>query len=276
MYSKIILMIFLLTKTHSYLIETTPGEEDVCNFQDRRLAESVRLIRSKYNCRVYYVCAFYKQYSLICAEGLYFDQDSNSCNYQEIVKCKLASDDYTLQENSVYLIEQNQEFLNQSNKTDIDLLDFYFNQTNLMANETEEIHLTTHLNEMMFNLTDVNFMNENSTETPTPTNTEILNTTQIQTSTYIATTTEIFADLNNWWHGPTNCIKGFEHKLPHKDNCALYFECTKNGEKIIKSCPYPLQYDEMLNECRFYDLIECGTRKQAKDLCKFLNNNLFN
>lgn len=271
MYPKLLILsaIFFM-KTESYLIESPSGEEDACNFQDRRLAESVRLVRSKYNCRVFYICAFYKQYSLICAEGLYFDQDSNSCNYQEIVKCELSSHDLKTQDNpnTFKLIDQNQGSENQSNQTELNFYDFNFmNQTNFSINETEEVIFSTNSYQGS-NLTEIDFANEIGNGTITSTD-NIKTSTIIHTSTSSIAPTQIVADKNNWWHGPSECIEGFEHKLAHKENCALYFECTKKGEKIPKACPYPLQYDEMLNECRFYDLIECGRRKQAKDLCIF-------
>jgi len=67
---------------------------------------------------------------------------------------------------------------------------------------------------------------------------------------------------------PRDCILGFEHKLPHEDNCGLYIECTKNGERVEKACTYPLQYDTLFGECRPYDQVDCGRRVEAKDLCK--------
>jgi len=68
----------------------------------------------------------------------------------------------------------------------------------------------------------------------------------------------------------SECIRGFAHKLAHKKNCALYYECTEDGKQIEKSCPYPLQYDELFSECRQYDLVDCGQRAQAEDLCLHL------
>lgn len=270
MYTKlfIFLAIFFI-KTESYLIESPSGEEDACNFQDRRLSESVRLIRSKYNCRVFYICAFYKQYSLICAEGLYFDEDSNSCNYQEIVQCEVSSSDLKTQAYTSAFHDQYQTLVNQTNETEINFYDLNLNQTNFSINETEESFFSNYSNQVS-NLTEIDFLKEISNETITSTeNIEI--STRIETSTSSIATTQIFTETNNWWHGPSECIEGFEHKLAHKENCALFFECTKTGKKIPKACPYPLQYDEMLNECRFYDLIECGRRKQAKDLCNFFS-----
>lgn len=72
------------------------------------------------------------------------------------------------------------------------------------------------------------------------------------------------------WQIPEECVSGFDHKIPSQNSCAFYYECSKDGKKTLKVCPYPLLYDEMFSECRPYEIVECGTRKQAKDLCKII------
>lgn len=56
----------------------------------------------------------------------------------------------------------------------------------------------------------------------------------------------------------------------NKDNCALYYQCSIEGTQTEKACPYPLLYDELFNECRAYDQVDCGARTEPKDLCKKL------
>ncbi|CAF0832187.1 unnamed protein product [Brachionus calyciflorus] len=244
-----ILTICLSTSVFSILIESSQDEENSCNFDDRRLAESVRFIRSKYSCRVYHVCAFYKQYTLTCAEGLYFDEDSDSCNYQEIVYCPLPEDEITDQENSSVIY-----VTNQYSKQNVSEINEIIESTTLFVENSDETLVNTELitEEITTNLPEIT--------------TEILTTTILPTSSRIPVT---LADFNTYWLGPNDCIQGFEHKISHQENCGLFYQCTKDGQKLEKACPYPLQYDEMLNECRFYDLIDCGLRKQAKSLCDY-------
>ena len=84
-----------------------------------------------------------------------------------------------------------------------------------------------------------------------------------------------------WWLGPTDCIVGFQHRIPHESNCGKYYECQTNGERVEYACIYPMQFDEFYYECRPYDSVDCGTRAEAKDLCKSnckndMNRNVFN
>lgn len=69
---------------------------------------------------------------------------------------------------------------------------------------------------------------------------------------------------------PKECIKGFEHKIVHDTNCGLYYECLINGQRIEKACTYPMQFDILFGECKPYDQVDCGNRREAKDLCLLL------
>ena len=60
---------------------------------------------------------------------------------------------------------------------------------------------------------------------------------------------------------------GFQHRIPHENNCGKYYECQPNGERVEYACIYPMQFDEFYYECRPYDSVDCGTRAEAKDLC---------
>jgi hypothetical protein len=61
-----------------------------CDFTNNTIAENIRLVRSPFSCRVFHICAFYKQYTLTCADGLYFDENLNSCNFEYMVDCPLG------------------------------------------------------------------------------------------------------------------------------------------------------------------------------------------
>jgi hypothetical protein len=58
-----------------------------CDFEDRKLAESVRFFRSPVSCRVFHICAFFNQYTLTCPLGLYFDENLDTCNFESAVNC---------------------------------------------------------------------------------------------------------------------------------------------------------------------------------------------
>lgn len=52
---------------------------------------TIKFHRSPYNCRVYHICAFGKQFSYICAEGLFFDERLDTCNFEHEVDCEELS-----------------------------------------------------------------------------------------------------------------------------------------------------------------------------------------
>jgi hypothetical protein len=83
------------------------------------------------------------------------------------------------------------------------------------------------------------------------------------------TTAEMAIDQVYEWIGPSECIKGFSHRIPHPQNCGKYFECLPSGEKIEYSCTYPMQFDEYYYDCRDYGLVDCGKREEAKDMCDY-------
>ena len=61
-----------------------------CDFEDRKLAESVRFFRSPVSCRVFHICAFFNQYTLTCPLGLYFDENLDTCNFESAVNCSYS------------------------------------------------------------------------------------------------------------------------------------------------------------------------------------------
>ena len=95
-YFRAILFLFSLynNRLHSSVLISIDEQEFVdykCDFEDRRLAESVRFIRSPVSCRVFHICAFFSQFTLICPFGLYFDENLDTCNFESAVNCSDSS-----------------------------------------------------------------------------------------------------------------------------------------------------------------------------------------
>lgn len=90
----VFLLIFLIrVKSSSILIETPEDSGDYkCEFTNRSISETIRFVRSPYSCRVYHICAYYKQYSLTCPEGLFFDEELDACNFESLVECQIANE----------------------------------------------------------------------------------------------------------------------------------------------------------------------------------------
>lgn len=73
--------------------EPLPPNDFKCTFNNSNTTEfySISFHRSPYNCRVYHICAFGKQFSYICAEGLFFDDRLETCNFEHEVECNEIS-----------------------------------------------------------------------------------------------------------------------------------------------------------------------------------------
>jgi hypothetical protein len=412
--------ILLIKSYESIIIETTNDQTDQqCDFYNETLIDKVWFVRSPYNCRVYHLCAFYKQFTLSCAQGLFFDENIDSCNFESLVNCQLNSNNlefyhsknnqsdasntnyYYNIDDSAYLDKNSNE-----NSSDEDASDKSGDYATIWP-EIEKIILST--------LTSTSIPTTNTsttTSTSTTTTTETISTTTmtsitakatlpthwynnpfspvtfllftyknnknyssskkysdilpdkknifynlkssnysntyivsnqnqqkqqnehekssfslpslfeesyeqkdnnklydfsfvynknlnkeikkyfdslIQNTTIAAPTSSnssrnLKIDLNKnndykmnpWWLAPKKCMPGFEHKMIHRENCALYYECNLNGTQIVKACPYPLLFDEFSNSCKPYDIVNCGKRKEAKHLCDYELNNTSN
>lgn len=144
-----------------------------CAFDNSTMAEfySITFHRSPYNCRVYHICAFGRQFSYICAEGLLFDERLDTCNFEHEVECTeiaavpIAVD---VQLPDVNLIELNETAM--TNKNNFDEL------KSSMVNDNGRA------GPMQF---------QTSTSTTTTTTTTPITTTTTMTSTTTTTTTTI-------------------------------------------------------------------------------------
>lgn len=149
---KILIVVFSVLIVRGSLVENFLNEIDhdyKCDFEDMMIAETVRFVRSPFSCRVYHVCAFYKQYTLTCAEGLYFDLNLDSCNFQNLVDCQLKSteqiDATTSTVSNNFTEFKNINDLSINNETNETFNKFQFNFTNFAEfNSTESnINITT-------------------------------------------------------------------------------------------------------------------------------------
>ena len=78
-----------------------------CDFEDRKLAETVRFFRSPHSCRVYHICAFFKQYTLTCPPSLHFDEDLSACNLASSVNCNETTNTTVLTSESTLIHRDN-------------------------------------------------------------------------------------------------------------------------------------------------------------------------
>ena len=407
----------------SVIIETTYDQTDQqCDFYNETLTDKVWFVRSPYNCRVYHLCAFYKQFTLTCAEGLYFDENIDSCNFESLVSCQLNNNNLQLSDvknnqsdtsntNYYYNIDDSAYLdKNSYENSNDDVASEKSGDTAKLWPEIEKIILSTLISTKSMPSSYISTTPSTITSTKSTTTTTITTTTKTSATTSSSTTTttplthwynnpfspvtfllftyqnnpkypsskkysNVWPDKNNvfynvkssnysnsyvllnqqqqekneqekssfnlpslfeetnkqkdinkiygissaynqnlnreinklfdslvqnttiavtstvpstsstnlkidsvenqqnkldaWWLAPKKCIPGFIHKMMHRENCALYYECNSNGSQIEKACPYPLLFDEFSNQCKSYNLVNCGKRKEAKHLCDY-------
>lgn len=141
-FTTILFLFSLLNNTMYSSVLISVDEQDVidykCDFEDRRLAESVRFVRSPVSCRVFHICAFFSQYTLMCPFGLYFDEDLDTCNFESAVNCSDSSSD----------------FLKESTTTTTQITSFESTLANIITNSPVELQLL--LNNTYNNLNETN------------------------------------------------------------------------------------------------------------------------
>ena len=66
---------------------------------------------------------------------------------------------------------------------------------------------------------------------------------------------------------------GKSDKTANTESCAKYYDCRDaipaSGEPKLKECPFPYLFDEKLQECLHFSQVDCGTRYEPKDACKY-------
>ena len=68
---------------------------------------------------------------------------------------------------------------------------------------------------------------------------------------------------------PDFCTAHQGEIIENPDNCAMYFNCSKQGSDLNMECTYPELFDTSTKMCIRFEQVDCQSRPEPMAPCKF-------